>query len=63
LAIDPFDDRATDTSRAAVDRSRARSQADTALHDITDLLQRGLLTKNEGGDRSTSYSLAEGHGE
>ena len=27
--------------------------------DITDLLQRGLLRKNEGGGRSTSYSLAE----
>lgn len=27
--------------------------------DITDLLQRGLLRKNEAGGRSTSYSLAE----
>jgi len=30
-----------------------------ALRDITDLLQRGLLRKNDGGGRSTSYSLAE----
>jgi len=31
---------------------------DTALRDIQDLLDRGILTKDEGGGRSTSYSLA-----
>jgi hypothetical protein len=36
-----------------------KCSADTALRDITDLLQRRLLRKNEGGGRSTSYSLAE----
>ena len=30
---------------------------DTALRDITDLLERGILVKDEGGGRSTSYSL------
>lgn len=33
--------------------------ADTALRDFVDLVQRGLLRKNEGGGRSTSYSLAD----
>nr|WP_202802419.1 Fic family protein [Oceanibaculum indicum] len=30
---------------------------DTALRDITDLLERGILVKDMGGGRSTSYSL------
>ena len=33
---------------------------DTALRDITDLVERGILTKDEGGGRSTSYSLTKG---
>jgi Fic family protein len=45
-----------------VDISRSIAR-DTALRDINDLLQRGLLTKNDAGGRSTSYSLAEGEGE
>jgi Fic family protein len=32
---------------------------DTALRDIDDLVQRGILTKDAAGGRSTSYSLAE----
>lgn len=32
--------------------------ADTALRDITDLIARGILVKDDGGGRSTSYSLA-----
>lgn len=32
--------------------------ADTALRDINDLLERGILKKDAGGGRSTSYSLA-----
>ena len=32
--------------------------ADTALRDIRELLERGILLKNEGGGRSTSYRLA-----
>jgi Fic family protein len=32
---------------------------DTALRDIDNLVERGILTKDAGGGRSTSYSLAE----
>ncbi len=31
---------------------------DTALRDIQDLVEQGILVKDEGGGRSTSYSLA-----
>ena len=31
---------------------------DTALRDIQDLVEQGILAKDEGGGRSTSYSLA-----
>ena len=37
----------------------AKCSADTALRDIRELLERGILVKNEGGGRSTSYRLAE----
>ena len=30
---------------------------DTALNDIRDLVNKGLLKKNDGGGRSTNYSL------
>jgi hypothetical protein len=59
LTIDPSDNGNGDVARDS--RCAAHPIAsDTALRDITGLLQRGLLTKNEGGGRSTSYSLAEG---
>jgi Fic family protein len=32
---------------------------DTALRDILDLVDRGILMKDPAGGRSTSYSLAE----
>jgi hypothetical protein len=32
---------------------------DTALRDIADLVGRGILAKDAGGGRSTSYSLVE----
>lgn len=35
----------------------AKCSQDTALRDITDLVQRGLLVRNPGGGRSTSYGL------
>ncbi len=35
----------------------AHCSNDTALRDIRDLLNRGVLVKNEGGGRSTSYRL------
>ncbi len=36
----------------------AKCSQDTAYRDITDLLAKGILVKNPGGGRSTSYSLA-----
>jgi Fic family protein len=37
----------------------AKCSNDTALRDILDLVERGILLRNEGGGRSTSYRLAE----
>jgi len=36
-----------------------KTSADTALRDITDLVQRGILVKDTAGGRSTRYSLIE----
>jgi Fic family protein len=36
-----------------------KSSQDTALRDITDLIERGILVRDPGGGRSTSYSLRE----
>jgi len=36
-----------------------KCSSDTALRDIQELLQRGILLQNPGGGRSTSYRLAE----
>lgn len=35
----------------------AKCSHDTALRDITDLIEKGILAKEEGGGRSTSYQL------
>lgn len=37
----------------------AKCSSDSALRDIQELAARGILVKNEGGGRSTSYRLAE----
>jgi len=37
----------------------AKCSSDTALRDILDLVERGVLVRNLGAGRSTSYSLAE----
>lgn len=37
----------------------AKCSQDTALRDITDLLDRGILAKDPAGGRSTSYSLGD----
>ena len=37
----------------------AKCSTDTALRDIRELLERGILVKNPGGGRSTSYRLAD----
>lgn len=37
----------------------ARSSHDTALRDIRDLVEQGVLRRDDGGGRSTSYSLRD----
>ena len=37
----------------------AKCSTDTALRDIRELLERGILVKNLGRGRSTSYRLAD----
>jgi Fic family protein len=37
----------------------AKCSTDTALRDIRELLERGVLVQNPGGGRSTSYRLAD----
>ena len=36
-----------------------KCSADTALRDITDLLEKGILQKAAGGGRSTNYSIVQ----
>ena len=36
-----------------------KSSHDTALRDIQDLIEQGMLRKDIGGGRSTSYSIRE----
>jgi Fic family protein len=51
--IDGFEGKLTTGKWAKI----ARTSQDTALRDITDLVERGILTRDEPGGRSTSYSL------
>lgn len=37
----------------------AKCSADTALCDVRELLERGILVRNQAGGRSTSYRLNE----
>lgn len=53
--LDGFEGKLTNAKWAAL----AKTSSDTALRDITDLISRGILTKDPGGGRSTSYSLDE----
>jgi Fic family protein len=53
--LDGFEGKLTSSKWALIEKC----SPDTALRDITDLLERGILVKDEGGGRSTSYSLAE----
>jgi Fic family protein len=53
--LDGFDGKLTSSKWAMVEKC----SPDTALRDIADLIGRGVLRRNEGGGRSTSYSLAE----
>lgn len=53
--LDGFEGKLTSSKWATIEKC----SPDTALRDISDLLERGVLVKDEGGGRSTSYSLAE----
>ena len=52
--IDGFEGKLTTSKWAAL----TKSSADTALRDIQELVEHGVLVKNAAGGRSTSYSLA-----
>jgi Fic family protein len=51
--LDGFEGKLTTSKWAAL----AKCSQDTALRDITDLLQRGVLQRNDAGGRSTSYEI------
>ena len=53
--LDGFDGKLTSSKWATIEKC----SPDTALRDIADLVDRGILTKDAGGGRSTSYSLVE----
>jgi len=53
--LDGFDGKLTTTKWAKL----AKCSHDTALRDIQDLIDHRILKRDEGGGRSTSYSLAE----
>jgi len=56
--LDGFEGKLTSSKWATIEKC----SPDTALRDIADLVERGILTKDAGGGRSTSYSLVEdGH--
>jgi Fic family protein len=52
--LDGFEGTLTTSKWAAL----TKSSQDTALRDIQQLVERGVLTRNSAGGRSTSYSLA-----
>lgn len=52
--LDGFEGKLTNRKWAAL----AKTSSDTALRDISDLVHRGILVRDEGGGRSTSYSLS-----
>lgn len=54
--LDGFDGKLTSSKWAAI----AKCSPDTALRDISDLLERGVLIKAEAGGRSTHYELKPG---
>jgi Fic family protein len=53
--LDGFEGELTSSKYARTEKT----SPDTALRDITDLVERGLLEKDAAGGRSTSYSLVE----
>ena len=57
--LDGFEGKLTSSKWALI----AKCSPDTALRDINDLLERGVLVKSESGGRSTSYELQMNLGE
>ena len=53
--LDGFEGKLTSSKWAKL----AKCSQDTALRDITDLVERGILKRDEAGGRSTSYSIIE----
>jgi Fic family protein len=53
--LDGFEGKLTTSKWATI----AKCSSDTALRDILDLVERGVLIRNPGAGRSTSYSLAD----
>jgi Fic family protein len=51
--LDGFESKLTSSKWALIEKC----SPDTALRDIQDLVEQGILVKDEGGGRSTSYSL------
>src|SRR5262249_25686789 len=51
--LNGFEGKLTSSKYAKIEKT----SPDTALRDINDLVERGILRKDEGGGRSTSYSL------
>jgi Fic family protein len=56
--LDGFEGNLTSSKWATIEKC----SPDTALRDISELVERDILKKDEGGGRSTSYSLADGAG-
>lgn len=52
--LDRFEGKLTSSKWAKL----TKTSPDTALRDITDLVERGILEKDPGGGRSTSYSIS-----
>jgi len=55
--LDGFEGKLTNAKWAAL----VKTSSDTALRDISDLVQRGILERDVGGGRSTTYLLVEGN--
>ena len=53
--LDGFEGKLTTSKWAKL----AKCSQDTALRDITCLVDHGILVRNQGGGRSTSYALAD----
>jgi Fic family protein len=54
LLLEGFEGKLTSSKWAKL----TKTSPDSALRDIHDVVARGILTKDEAGGRSTSYSLA-----